>query len=416
MIDGKAITIANDSTISSMIASATRRVVVLAPGVSMSIAESIVAKWNALGGESVSVVLDVDPEVYRLGYGEFKALELLEATAAKAGTLLNRQPGIRVGLVIVDDETLVYSPTPLLIEAGPKRPETPNAIRLGAPPANVERELGQGPKGVLEQKIGLDKADKAAIQAVDNQLKKNPPQKFDVSRSVRVFNAAFEFVDLELLGTFIDRKTVSIPKHLSGIKDSRTREQLRTSYTILPSGHKLSGEHLQKDRKLIDKRFLRTIPGYGMVVLRSQKAAFESGVEQLRKDVAKFADKIRDELQSAMDKQRESLVKAMLPTVKRTPPQDWSKSDGTKPDAETVEQFLNDDLRKAFGTAETLIKEMKVKLIFKGVTFELLSDGKFREAAREALPELKELHDEFDAAKATNVPGTELVRKEADNG
>ena len=153
-----------------------------------------------------------------------------------------------------------------------------------------------------------------------------------------------------------------------------------------------------------------------MVVLRSQKAAFESGVEQLRKDVAKFADKIRDELQSAMDKQRESLVKAMLPTVKRTPPQDWSKSDGTKPDAETVEQFLNDDLRKAFGTAETLIKEMKVKLIFKGVTFELLSDGKFREAAREALPELKELHDEFDAAKATNVPGTELVRKEADNG
>ena len=44
---------------------------------------------------------------------------------------------------------------------------------------------------------------------------------------------------------------------------------------------------------------------------------------------------------------------------------------------------------------------MKVKLIFKGVTFELLSDVKFREAAREALPELKELHDEFNAAKAS---------------
>lgn len=407
MIESRAITIANDLTISSMIASASRRVVVLAPAVSTKIAESIAAKWVQLGGDAVSVVLDVDPEVYRLGYGEFRALEMLEAAAAIAGTTLNRQPGIRVGLVIVDDETLVYSPTPLLIEAGPKRPETPNAIRIGAPPPNIMRELGNGPNGVRDQQIGLDKADKSAIQTVDAQLKKNPPQKFDVSRSVRVFNAAFEFVDLELLGTFIDRKTVSIPKHLSGIKDSKTREQLRTSYTILPPGHKLSGDHLQKDRKLIDKKFLRTITGYGIVVLRSQKAAFEAEVEQLRKDVAEFADKIREELQNAMDKQLESLVKALLPTVKRTPPQDWIKSDGKKPNAETVEQFLNDDLRKAFGTAETLIKEMKVKLIFKGVTFELLSDVKFREAAREALPELKELHDEFNAAKASINPGSE---------
>lgn len=401
MIDGKAITIANDETISAMIASAHRRVIVLAPGVSTTIAAALVSKWNELGGDAVSVVLDVDPEVYRLGYGDFSALETLESAAAKAGTTLNRQPGIRVGLVIVDDETLVYSPTPLLIEAGPKKPDTPNAIRLGTPPANIERELGRGPNGVRDQQVGLDKADKSAIQAVSVQLKHNPPQKFDVSRSVRVFNAAFEFVDLELLGTFIDRKTVSIPKHLSGVKDSKTREQLRTSYTILPPGHKLSGEHLQKDRKLIDKKFLRTITGYGIVVLHSQKAAFELEVEQLRDDVAKFAEKIREELQTAMDKQRELLVKAMLPTVKRTPPQDWIKSDGKKPDADTVQQFLDDDLRKSFGTAETLIKEMKVKLIFKGVTHELLSDEKFREAARDALPELTQLHDEYDAAKAS---------------
>jgi len=413
MIESRAITIANDFTVSSMIDTATRRVVVLAPAVSTKIAESISAKWVQLGGEAVSVVLDVDPEVYRLGYGEFKSLEILEAAAATAGTTLNRQPGIRVGLVIVDDETLVYSPTPLLIEAGPKRPETPNAIRIGTPPANIVRELGHGPNGVRDQKIGLDKAAKSAIQTVDAQLKKNPPQKFDVSRSVRVFNAAFEFVDLELLGTFIDRKTVSIPKYLSGIRDPKTREQLRTSYTILPTGHKLSGEHLQKDRKLIDKKFLRTITGYGMVVLRSQKADFEAEVEQLRKDVSEFAEKIREELQNAMDKQLESLVKALLPTVKRTPPQDWIKSDGKKPSAETVEQFLNDDLRRAFGTAETLIKEMKVKLIFKGVTFELLSDAKFREAAREALPELKELHDEFNAAKASIDPGSEPSPKSA---
>lgn len=400
MLTDRAITIANDATLSELIEAARCRVVVLAPALSLEVATRLAKKWKELGAVAVSVVVDVDPEVYRLGYGDFAALELLESTAAELGTTLNRQPGIRIGLLIADDETLVYSPTPLLIEAGPEKPETPNAIRLGPPPPSVERDLGQGPDGIRSQVIGLDKADKAEILKVDKGLKKNPPQKFDVSRSVRVFNAAFEFVDFELSGTFIDRKTAPIPKHLSGVTDAQTRQQLRTSFRILPPGHKLSGEHLQKDRNLIAKKYLRSITAYGTVVLRSRKAEFEAEVEQLRESVKAFAEAVRTDLQSAMDKNRGNLVKALLPLVRRTPPKDWIKSDGTKPDSVTLKQFLDDDLRRAFGTAEQLIKQMQVKLVFKGVTHELLTDETFREVAEEAIPELAELYSEFDAAKA----------------
>ena len=402
MTADQAITVANDETLSALIRQANQRLLVLAPALSSEVAEAITERWEQLGAAAVSVVLDVDPEVYRLGYGDPCALNRLEAVAASLGTTLNRQPGIRIGLVVSDDNTLVYSPTPLLIEAGPKRPNSPNAIRLGPPPPSVEREIGHGPNGVRDQVVGLDKADKASIARVQDSLKQNPPQKFDVSRSVRVFNAAFEFVDFELSGTFIDRKTVPIPKHLSGVADARTREQLRTSFNILPPEHKLSGEHLQKDKSLIAKKYLRGITGFGNVVLRSRKAEFEAEVKKLRGDVAEFAETVKAELQAAMDKNREALVKAMLPLVKRTTPKEWCKSDGTKPDPDTLRQFLDDDLRRAFGTADRLTKLMEVKLVFKGVTYELLTDAKFLEAARQAIPELQKLYDEFDAARATN--------------
>ena len=82
------------------------------------------------------------------------------------------------------------------------------------------------------------------------------------------------------------------------------------------------------------------------------------------------------------------------------------KSDGKKPDADTLRQFLDGDLRQAFGTAEQLIKHMLVKIVFKGVTHELLTDDKFRDAAQQAFPELTTLYNEFDAAKVVNTDET----------
>jgi hypothetical protein len=43
---------------------------------------------------------------------------------------------------------------------------------------------------------------------------------------------------------------------------------------------------------------------------------------------------------------------------------------------------------------------MEIRVVFKGVTYESLTNQEFIDAAREALPDLKKLYDEFDAAKA----------------
>src|SRR5690606_20064674 len=194
----RSITIANDQTLTDLIGSAQRRIVAMAPAFSQAVAQAIQERWNVLGPDSVSVILDVDPEVYRLGFGDVEALDLLESTAAQLGTTLNRQDGIRIGLIIADDVTVVYSPTPQLVEAGPEKPSTPNAVVIGQPPEDVVRELGQGPNGLRDQTVGLDKAERVKIASVKQDLDRNPPQRFDIARTIRVFNAHFEFVEFSL--------------------------------------------------------------------------------------------------------------------------------------------------------------------------------------------------------------------------
>jgi hypothetical protein len=83
-----------------------------------------------------------------MGYGTLEGLKTLRNAAHQLGTVVCHQPGVRIGLLIVDEITLVYSPTPLLLESGTTRPDRPNAIQLGQPPENVIRDVGLGERGL----------------------------------------------------------------------------------------------------------------------------------------------------------------------------------------------------------------------------------------------------------------------------
>ena len=52
----------------------------------------------------LTIVLDKDEDAYRIGYGEPEALELLHASASKFAIPLRCQAGLRLGLLVHDDE------------------------------------------------------------------------------------------------------------------------------------------------------------------------------------------------------------------------------------------------------------------------------------------------------------------------
>jgi hypothetical protein len=387
-----------DIELQGQISCTRRRLVVIAPGLSESVAKAIVKKWHELGPNAVQVVLDSDPEVCRLGFGDLAALKMLHETAERIGGRIHKQQGLRVGVIVTDETTTVYSPTPRLIEAGGQPGERLNALRLDTPILDPDPTANSDLRNIDLHTEPMKRAD---VQKTAQDLDANPPVKFDLARKVRVFNARFEFVEFELHGLFLSRKRVSIPSDLMGLaKDSKAQKLLRSSFQLIDESSEVSGDRVTRLKQFIVKEYLINLPGYGTVILRSNKGEFQVAVKALERYVHRFQRRLKKKLQEEIDANREILTAALLPSVVRNPPGRWKRHLGERPHDQQVEQMLRHELTDAFGNSDEVFKDMNVKAIFKGVTYELLSDPEFMGIAGQAIPLLDTLHDEFDAAKA----------------
>jgi hypothetical protein len=391
-----------EEQICQLILAAKERLVFVAPGASQRVATAICQAWQRLGAGAVKVVLDVDPEVCRLGYGTMEGLKSLDEAARRSGTRIHCQPGIRIGLLIADHATLIYAPTPLLIEAGSTSAQHPNAVLLQSVPAPVAKEVGIGERGADDQTLGVDEVPANKVEAVTTNLERNPPVQFDVARKVRVFNAQFEFVEFELHGCAISRKTVPIPSDLVGLaKDEKTQRLLKSSFRLIDQNSALSGDRVSKLKQFIVQKYLIQLHGYGTVVLRTNKDDFLEAVKALKKYIDRFQKKAKRELEKEITANRETLAKALLPAVVANVPKRWEKYIGRGRDEGRIRELLEGELCRSFGSADDLFEEMEVTVLFKGVTYESLIEQKFVEVASKAIPFFGNLHEEYDAAPET---------------
>lgn len=406
------ITNIDDEKLTDWINRGRQRIFFLAPGVSVCVANTLADAWKRLGSDAVVVILDVDPEVCRLGYGTLEGLKIVKSASQRVGAGLCHQPGVRIGLIIVDEVTIIYSPTPLLIEAGSTQPERPNAILLGEVPKTVAIEAGFGQTPHRDRELGLDLVSDAHIKKAEIDLETNPPSRYDLARKVRVFHSKFNFVELEMTGCFLSRKKVRIPSELLGLaKDTETRQMLHANFDLVGktelmakvNGRIVTEETLRSHKNKIVSNFLIALKGYGSVVLKCNKAGLEKAVEQLRNEVTEFQKQLTDALGARMEKNRNALVKALLPAVLRHLPESFIKHLGPKPKREEVERALNSEIEFAFGSSKALIEQMQVTLVMKDITYESLNDEAFLEIACKALPHIKELHEEYEAVRSESA-------------
>lgn len=388
----------DDHDLIRIISSARLRLVLLAPGVSDLVAEAIEAKWMGLGPDGVSIILDLDPEVCRLGYGALEAVQRLHQTAGRLGTTIRSQSGLRICVLMADDQTLIFSPTPLMIEETSSEPDHPNAIYLKSRPQNLLDQLDAS--GAVGPSVGRGTVSQGEIDQLEGDLRQNPPVKFDISRKVRVFNTQLEFVEFELKRALLSRKTVTIPSDLMGLaKDEKTQRMLHSTFRLIDEDNALSGKKVLRLKQFIAQKFLITLPGYGNVILRSNKESFLAAVGTLKKYTERFQRRVIKGLQQAIDENREKLVDALLPGVKQRPPKRWGKLLPPNPSEEDIRDILNLELQKLFGSAKNVINTICVDLLFMGVTYESLNDAHFVETVRQHIPNLKILFEESGAVK-----------------
>lgn len=70
----------NDAVLAETIAKARERLVFIAPGLRPAVARALIRAMSTVPATAIHLVLDVDAEVSRLGYGDndFKGMEMLQ--------------------------------------------------------------------------------------------------------------------------------------------------------------------------------------------------------------------------------------------------------------------------------------------------------------------------------------------------
>ncbi len=386
----------NPDLIAECIKLAKFRIVYISSSLNEVIASAIASKCTELK-DDITVILDVSETVCHFGYGTALGYELLQ----EAEIEIQRVENLRIGCLIVDHAGWVFTPTPLLLEADKVIDTQPNAIKVlpeqilmllqSAAPKQLtedEKDDTDCDPDVMPASIKTEQVSKQEIIELTQKLEKNPPQKFDISRKVNVFNTMIEFVELSLIGASVSKQTVRIPaKLLVGGVDKAMQSKLRTGYSVLPKDSKLSGKHLNDRVNDVRNTFTRSIHRFGRVALKDKRKHFDKALSEIEAEIEQFQNELRENLEGELDKQKNELAKALIPAIKDNPPLELTgQIPGDKPAAEQAERYMKQELDAVFPKAEDLIKEMKLHCVFKGVTYETLKNEEFQTLVQQEFP------------------------------
>ncbi len=214
-----------DDDLVRSIAKASTRLVYMAPGVSKAIADAIKCQLQTLRLKHIAIVIDGDEECCRLGYCDAVALESLNNATQEHEIPLRRHAGLRLGLVMADDEVLIWTPTPLMFEA-PRGESEPNGLILTPQTLqDLPQALGVDPQSRPEHlEVGTVLVVKAEVAKMVEAIKAAPPAPFDLSRLSRVFSTKFQFIETVLRGAELTKREMRLD---SLIVNSDAPEELR---------------------------------------------------------------------------------------------------------------------------------------------------------------------------------------------
>ncbi len=402
--------------IADLIHSAEQFICYAGPGVQMAPAQAMAEVAARLGVEMVTVALDFDERVMRMGFGDMDAVKALRA----AGVVVRDAPGLRTALVLVDDEGYLFTPTALYLEPEPYGDRAANAMRLSTEqlrealarlsPVAKAIAVAQAPNeqerkriASLPVEVGTKPVTEEQYTQVAQSLKEAPPVQFDLARQVRVFNAYLQYVELKLTGAAIQRHRLAIPPSVLKLGGSEDLEgRLRTTFDLIEKGGKLSSKKLEDELNEIRKNFTPSLgKDHGRVVLKAQKPNFQNRLETFKANLEAHQKQVANELQGQLNESRKQIVDYYLPRVKENPPDAMlGQLLYPKPTEEDARLWLDAEVDRVYPMAESLIQKMQLEVRYKDVTFETLNQRDFLESVKAAFPRIDwdKAYEEFRAA------------------
>ena len=385
--------VASDKVLVELILRARSRLVVVAPALSHSVADAVSHRLDDLGNLDVIVILDSDPEVYRLGFGHREALDVIRAASAKNHFDLREQPGVRIGVVISDDTTIVYSPVSKNIEAGSTSAGKPNAIVLtGSSVDRIATAAGADNRDdAPNREVGDTALKPSKVHEMQRDLDENPPKPFDIARKLNVFSSKVQYVEFSVSNYRLTARQIRLPADFVDVADDDLKNRI-TSRIRAPFGEigkidivldenekqeefKVDDSWLNTERKRIEDKYTFQIKKFGRVILYRDQKGFESAANRLKVIVEKYQAALRDTLTESQEKFKKRIVDEFLPRWKQNPPEYFDRWE-IEPTHEKIRIELEKLAQEIFTNAISFDPPL-MKILYKNVSLENLRDNEF---------------------------------------
>ena len=367
----------NSADIAAIVKDAQVRLVYIAPAVTSEISVALVETYQQFKNldNAFKVVIDTDPEVYRLGYGDPNGLSYLQ----KNNIPMFCEKGVRVGCLIVDFQAWLYAPTPHLLEAD--RPEgVPNAVKI-----TLEEAMPLADQILGNQKhqpqIGNERIEVQEVARILKNLDENPPMKFDLARKVRVFASKLEYVETHLLNTQINRKTIKIPSDLFGGNiDEDAQQRLKSTWKLISENSDLNSRWIQQKRDKIISKYTKSLrQPFGRVILIDHKKIFLEEISELQEEISEFGKTVEADLKAEIEKTQRDILDLLSNRLLENPTPEIKREFLVLPqNPKDLEPYIMDKIQMP--QLEHLLSQMELVVQFKGVTVENIQSEVFQKA------------------------------------
>jgi hypothetical protein len=191
--------------------------------------------------------------------------------------------------------------------------------------------------GGKKQEIGTEALKPQQVEALEQDLKINPPQSFDVARALRVFSSRVQYVELEVANYRLSSRQIQLPPELLDITDEDLRSQIsgriRTPASDLGKFKvavetatetkelEIGERWLTRERKRIEDDYTFSIPKFGRVILSTDRGDFDETIARYKRAVTADHKAVVGKLASVRESFEQKLVNEYLPRWQANPPQ-----------------------------------------------------------------------------------------------
>jgi hypothetical protein len=358
-------------------------------------------------GIEIHILVDLDANTFRQGYGDFRSVEDLWRGVFNVKTL----PDNRISFII-SDEVGYY----LFIESRsmiPAEKATINAIRIDSVSQvrlkkyffgsvnkkDFENELTNA---IIEESILLKKIDElvdqnqahvkeitqADIEIVSKDLSANPPLHPDYKRLVEFYSNKFQYVRLRFEGSNLQHRKIELPAKALPIADTDLKERLETKLNLFEKkDYEVVFAPLQSLKNEIEEireKYLTKIKSREESLLNKlEKQSFEKEIDKLKKGIIEIQKKLLVGVAKLINQTKANLLKELTQFLKENPrtlfpqhPHLWENDlDYLQSSAESKASEII--YRIKWPEAHVLISDFKMEAQYSEITFEDLKNKEF---------------------------------------